>query len=202
MIIVVVLIVIVFFPKYFEKLLRKNHYKSKDNIVQKYIIPNLNSSKILDFGSGSGALNHSLKSKINCDILSVDIKDTNEYGDSPLIYDGKTLPIRDNDYDVVICLFVLHHIPNQLNILDELIRVCGKRLIIMEDCKDTIIDNCLTYLHGFSSYGKCHDCFHSSKEWEQIFREKRLKIKDIVDIPRSIMPIYPVCRKLFVLDKF
>lgn len=77
-------------------------------------MPNLPSNikkiKILDFG----VLSESLKKLMpNNEIISLDIEDIHEYGDKPLIYDGKNIPLKDNSCDVVICLFVLHHIPHQ-----------------------------------------------------------------------------------------
>ena len=203
-IVISIIVLVIIFPSALEKFLRKNHYNSKNNLVKKYIIPNLpkNNKTILDVGSGSGAIAHCLKTNLKTnDILPLDIKDFHEYGDKPLIYNGENIPLSDNSYDTLTCLSVLHHIPNQDKILNELIRVSKKRLIIMEDWKESYLDNILTNIHSLSSYGKCQNCFHSKKEWKNIFESKGLKIKKMINIPKNIMPIYPVSRVLFILNK-
>ena len=205
LIIVLFVVIYIYKPNYIEKLLRKLHYRAKSRAVDDYIIPNISEVKhkdILDFGSGSGALSHSLENKLKeSNITSLDVEDKHEYGKSPIIYEGDKIPFNKDKFDIVICYSVLHHIPDQMKTLDELIRVCKKRLLIMEDCNDTALDKFLTWIHGYSSYGKCNDCFHSREEWIKIFRLKGLKIRRIINLPRSTLIIYPVCRRLFVLDK-
>lgn len=207
LLIFIFILVILFlcFPNIVESLLRKNHFKSKNDIVKKYIIPNIPKKfgpiKILDFGSGSGALSLALKNNMKCEVVPLDFKDVHEYGNKPILYDGYNIPFKDNQFDVVICIFVLHHIPHQMKIIDELKRVTKKRLLIMEDCNNTFVDKLLTFVHGYSSYGKCKKCFHSKDEWTKIFEKKKLKVKKIISVPRLMLPIYPVARSLFVLDK-
>jgi ubiquinone/menaquinone biosynthesis C-methylase UbiE len=201
---VVILLLIVIYPKPLELLLRKNHYISKQNIAINYILPHIPNKNVivLDFGSGSGALSDYIsKQLINSQVIPLDIEDVHEYGKKPTIYDGYKIPYKDNTFDVVICLFVLHHIPHQDKILDELIRICKGKLLIMEDCKDSTIDNILTKIHSHSSYGQCHNCFHSTRDWIRIFKSKDVKVDKVINVNRFMLPIYPVSRKLFLLDK-
>lgn len=205
--IIIFILIMILFPEFVECILRKNHYKSKQNIVEKYIAPNITNLdkkkiQILDFGSGSGALSQSLKIYSNkYNVTSIDVTDVHVYGNKPIIYDGYNIPALDNSYDIVVCLFVLHHIPHQNKILNEMIRVCKTRLLIMEDCRDTCLDSIMTTIHGYSSYGQCNNCFHSTDKWKQIFNSKGLTVNKIISLPRLLLPIYPVSRKLFVLDK-
>ena len=202
---IIIILILILFPGPLEHFLRKNHYKSKESLVEEYIIPNLTPQPktILDFGSGSGALSDILSKKIDypVNIIPLDVSDVHEYGQKPLIYDGKKIPLPDKSVDIVICLFVLHHIPHQNEIIDELIRVCRNRLIIMEDCTNTYFDKFLTMIHAFSSYGKCYNCFHSTKEWEQIFESKGLKVNKTIQLSRMMLPIYPVQRTAFDLRR-
>lgn len=97
---------------------------------------------VLDFGSGRcelskllGARNHTT----NVDIFK-GCKDTD-------VYDGHTLPYDDDSFDVVVSMFVLHHIPHHESIVRELTRVARKRIIVVEDYPITMYDRLVSKLH-------------------------------------------------------
>lgn len=53
----------------------------------------------------------------------------------PIIYDGKTLPFKDQSFDLCYICTVLHHATNPEQIIKEAARV-AKQIIIVEDVYD------------------------------------------------------------------
>jgi len=95
-------------------------------------------TNVLDFGAGRCELSAYLKNRNY--VTSVDIykgcKDA-------VVYDGHTLPFVDDAFDVVVCMFVPHH----REIIQELKRVCAKRIIIIEDMPQTLYQYVISKLH-------------------------------------------------------
>ena len=66
--------------------------------------------KVLDIGSGNGGLSLLLKNN-NINISNVDIKNKSFFKEIDIvIYDGKTFPFEDKQFDTVQIITVLHHI--------------------------------------------------------------------------------------------
>ncbi len=100
------------------------------------ILNNADKGSILDVGSGRGFLCKNLKRKYKNTVVSgIDIVISNELKNHQDInfFEGNisTLPFEDNSFDVVICTHVLEHILDFRKSLNELSRVCSKRLIIV-----------------------------------------------------------------------
>ncbi len=88
--------------------------------------------KILDIGSGNGAVVHLLR-KEGFDVTGTDVVAKSKMEDvQPIVSSGDKLPFKDKEFDTVLLLTMLHHTPNPDAILKEAQRV-GKRLIVMED---------------------------------------------------------------------
>lgn len=88
--------------------------------------------RILDICAGSCEI---AKILINngFQVKPIDVVNKSIYKDfSPIIYDGKRLPFKDNSFDVVLLITVLHHTKNPEEILREAARV-ATRIIVMED---------------------------------------------------------------------
>jgi 2-polyprenyl-3-methyl-5-hydroxy-6-metoxy-1,4-benzoquinol methylase len=99
-------------------------------------------TNVLDFGAGRCELGAYLKNRNY--VTSVDIYKGCE---DAVVYDGHTLPFADDAFDVVVCMFVLHHIPHHRQIIQELKRVCAKRIIIIEDMPQTVYQYVISKLH-------------------------------------------------------
>ena len=94
--------------------------------------------RILDAGCGEGFITNLIAANIqNADIIGL------EYADEALEIARKmnpqltyvqgniyNMPFKDNAYEVVICTEVLEHLEHPESALKELMRVCGKYLII------------------------------------------------------------------------
>ncbi len=159
-----------------------------------------NGDKILDFGSGSSCLKkklNRLKNK-NIEVISIDVKDFSKC-DSPIIYDGKNIPLDDKSVDVSVCSFVLHHTSIHEHLLKELKRVSKRLVIIMEDIPQTSFDKILIESHLKCHWG--HGSYKSKEEWIQLL--SKYFIVNYIEIPRLEFPFahrplfYPIKRICF-----
>ena len=134
--------------------------------IEKYINPG---ETILDFGSGRCNIEKFFMNRnkvVNIDIYK-GCKNT-------IVYDGKSLPFKDNQFDVVLCMFVLHHIPNQKQIIEELKRVCKNKLIIIEDNPQGEIQKFISSIHYlfFKQPPSYIKYMHTPDEWCDIIGKK------------------------------
>ncbi len=100
------------------------------------ILENAMGDSILDVGSGRGFLCKKLKERYpNSSITGTDIIIEDELQRSTDIKyiqsDIRKLPFEDNSFDTVVCSHVLEHIIYFSDALQELKRICRKRLIIV-----------------------------------------------------------------------
>ena len=196
MILLLLFLLYVLLVPYLEKHQRTRDFKHKEKLVNRYILPFVNKEDlILDVGSGSGSISKILNAE------PLDVVDLHEVGIPPTIFDGKNIPYADHTFDVVLSISVLHHTQDQKKLLEELKRVSKDKIIIFEDVPDSFIDSCLCRIHSLSAYGRCSECFHTTNEWYRIFNYHGLRINKVLDVPRSYSLLYPVKRKMFILNK-
>ena len=90
---------------------------------------------LLDFGCGDLSLGRELHGEFpNLAITGVDVVDSGARADGIVftLYDGKTLPFRNNAFDVSISYHVFHHCRDPRAAFGELARVTKKKLLIVE----------------------------------------------------------------------
>ena len=104
-------------------------------LVIKGLLDMINKEKInvLDYGSGTGNLSAKFL-KFNCDVTACDIsKKSLDFLEKKMghsanlktkLFNGERLPFDDNSFDIVATYSVLHHIPDYLSAVSEMIRVC------------------------------------------------------------------------------
>lgn len=154
----------------------------------------------LDIGAGTGRFSKYLKNQGH-HVIPVDVVDKSKVDLGFKIYDGKTLPLQDKYVDTSILMFVLHHAQNQLELLNEAIRVTKKYIIIGEDVMENVVDKILGGIHlNTSPWSKAVNSFHTEKDWINIFCLMKLKLVHVVRIPKYIYPVYPVSRSIYVLE--
>jgi len=90
-------------------------------------------------------------------------------------YDGTTIPFGDNEFDVVLSGFILHHADDPMAVLREMKRV-GKRVVVSEDNVDGFLAHFSTLLmHEAMAYtlkmGFQRDGFRTTANWESMFAE-------------------------------
>jgi ubiquinone/menaquinone biosynthesis C-methylase UbiE len=136
---------------------------------------------ILDIGSGSCNVSEIL-SKRQYKVVSLDVQNLSFVKSlSPLLYNGKRIPFRDDSFDVSLILAVLHHTTTPENIIKEAGRV-SKKIIIIEDIYSTKFQKYLTYF--FDSLSNLEIIGHPHKNqndegWKKTFKKLGLKLIDV-----------------------
>jgi len=157
--------------------------------------------KCLDIGSGSGRFAKFLWSKGH-NVNAIDVVNKSEHPEIDLtIFDGKSIPFKDKEFETSILMFVLHHTDYTKELLKECIRVTSKRIIIGEDIMVNTLDRILGNIHlGTSPWSKSRNGFKTDKGWQRLFVKNNLKLVKTVTISRCAYPVYPVQRKIYVLE--
>jgi SAM-dependent methyltransferase len=87
----------------------------------------------LDFGSGDGWFAQELQQqKLVERVTAVDVHRRPRVLVEPTMYDGHTLPFADRSFDLGYAVDVLHHAPDPLEALGELLR-CTRRYLLLKD---------------------------------------------------------------------
>jgi len=183
----------------YTKLFRKNydHFIShKYETIKKYYGQNC-----LDIGAGYGHFSAFLHENGH-NVTAIDVTNKFQHKLNFIQFDGKSIPLKDNEVDTSIIMFVLHHTDNQMELLEETCRVTQGYIIIGEDIMKSAVDKVFGNIHlNTSPWAKSNNLFHSTDKWMKIFLELKLELVQTVIIPRNTYPVYPVNRSIFVLKK-
>ena len=115
--------------------------------LKKLIVENNISGKALDFGCGDGFFCENLnKEESLTDITPIDVVERKNALVEPEIYDGKTLPYLDNQFDLVYAIDVIHHSPHPIESIREICRCSGKWILIKDHVYDAAIGKLVLYL--------------------------------------------------------
>jgi len=137
-------------------------------------------SRVLDIGCGNGYLAKLIAENKKAKVTCVDIEDFNQTDIPTVIFDGIHLPFKDNQFEVVILSYVLHHSEFQEELLAEAARVCRGKIIIYEDETIDGGEKIMALAHEkiynflWDQDGKV--TYHSPEEWREIFEQNNLKI--------------------------
>ncbi len=96
----------------------------------------------------------------------------------PTLYDGDSMPFKDDQFDTSLILFVLHHTPDPAKVLAEAKRV-SKKIIILEDIVTSPAHKSLTAVLDSLMNLEFYDQPHtnkSDKEWRTVFENLGLKL--------------------------
>lgn len=158
-------------------------------------------ARILNVGSGDGVLSQYLR-ELGYIVEDLDIRSYSVTGVEPIIYDGVTIPFDNNTFDAVLCIYVLHHVDHQKELLGEMSRVSKGQLIVAEDVGEHPVHSVFMLGHSLLGIvrnwgGSCK--FQKLETWEEIFEDTSLDVQSNVRVPgRSF---YPVTHHLFLLNK-
>lgn len=167
---IVIFIVTTIFVVYKDVMNRNKYFEEIKQYIPKF-------TNVLDFGSGRCELRTYLKNRNY--VTSVDIYAGCDEAD---VYDGYKLPYADDSFDVVVCMFVLHHIPHHREIIEELKRVCARRIILVEDMPQTFYQHLISKLHYlfFRQPMSTIENMHSPETWCELLEDRgSCKIKQL-----------------------
>jgi len=166
-----------------------------------YIKP---SDIILDVGSGIGLVAELISQKTGAHVVCLDVTQDNHALRKPIFFDGKSMPFYDEAFTVCICCFVLHHVPFQKELLEEMKRVTKSRIIILEDVVENTTDRFLAFLHKVYSGFRYHSFyarFRNDLDWRRLFAVCGLRVDKDSDIEKTREITYPVSRRCYLLSK-
>lgn len=90
-------------------------------------------TRALDFGSGDGWFAQEFwRAGIAADIVTVDVLRRDHCHVEPLLYSGERLPFEDRAFDLTYSIDVLHHCPDPLARLRDLLR-CTREHVLIKD---------------------------------------------------------------------
>lgn len=156
----------------------------------------------LDVGSGFGHFSAFLAAE-GISVTALDIVDKGEHPEiETVLFDGRNIPYDAKSFDTTIAMFVLHYSDDPLQLLGEIGRVTKSRIIIGEDITDSYLDKVLSRLHMLTTaWGhRQSGIFHSNFEWQKIFVGLNWRLIETVELPRQLMPSYPIHRRVYVVE--
>lgn len=180
--------------------MKDDRFRNEEYFFQrKYIV-----HRCLDFGSGKGSFTKFLRTRGH-KVIPVDIENhCEDKSVAPTRYDGHVIPFRDDYFETSFCLFVLHHLANQSQILKKLGRVTSQYIIVAEDILELKIDTIICDLHLHAKEGLWNppglkDIFHSDEKWNEIFKQSNLSLESKYRMLRFKIISHPILRMIYVL---
>lgn len=173
------------------------------------LLPHIASTDaVLDIGCGEAYVTAGLARRAR-DTWGADIVDLRRaHVPNFLKYDGVTLDVPSDRFDVVVLSFVLHHVPNELKpkLVGEARRVCRRTLLVIEDTPRNAFDRWTSNRHGETYRKKIGSDasfgFYSQPEWEQFFAREKLEVCESRTLSRLCRdPFQPYARSFFVLRR-
>jgi ubiquinone/menaquinone biosynthesis C-methylase UbiE len=184
----------------------------RENEEGRRIAPHLEPGQsLLDLGAGTGFMARWLRDHSGVRPTLTDLVNyPNRDPELAFIHqrDPGHVPVDAGSFDVVLLMFVLHHMPrteDQERLLDEAVRIAKRRVIVAEDTPTSRVDHLfnvawdwvLNLRHGVPT----PFTFRSVDAWEQSFKERDLSIAHV----ETYRPLWPTLgmyhHTLFVLDR-
>ena len=179
---------------------RLEEMKILDDIVQKISQDEGGRKlKVLDFGGGKGKTAAHMKQDPCVDTVeSIDIE-----AHAPHVkkYDGRTIPFPDASFDLSVCLYVFHHIPQTADLIQQLSRK-SSRMLIFEDLPERssvpLVSRITFGAHFLLFQQSVHTHLHHSKsEWRRLLQEewgitvlKEFRIPPTAALPYERVALY------------
>lgn len=157
----------------------------RENEVGRRLVPFLCADdRVLDYGGGTGRISLYLKRRVGVEPFLTDLVDYRRTGLPFLLQtDPFSVPVPDSSFDVVLLLFVLHHVPvyeDQLRVLREARRISRSRVLLIEDTPFSAVDLAmniawdwiLNIRHGVPK----PFTFRSADKWVEVFGSEGLRV--------------------------
>lgn len=170
-----------------------NFFIHEASFLQKIAKNNIRNINVLDFGGGNMCQFQKYFSRFQCstqfNVTTLDIQSKKHSLNNNYVYvkyDGLTIPYCDDYFDVVICNFVLHHIPvkNRNRIFSEISRVCKHKLIILEDILHDDVGTMISKLNFMCSRQSPNMTkhMHDKNQWINIMSHYKFKATNGINL--------------------
>jgi ubiquinone/menaquinone biosynthesis C-methylase UbiE len=145
----------------------------------KRIVPHLDrEDRILDVGAASCTVTEWLMER-DLKVVPLDVRNYSIVDSiSPMLYEGKIIPFKDDHFGASLILFVLHHTHEPEKLLKEAMRVSA-RIIVCEDVVLSPAHKWMTSMADMLINLEFDDQPHTNKsdvEWQALFRSLGLKL--------------------------
>lgn len=122
---------------------QKYVYSRRVEVLARHIAPLIpQNAKVLDIGCGDGLISSIISNmRKDISITGVDVLMRGKSYIEVRLFDGRTLPFENNEFNVVLFIDVLHHTTNQLELLEEAKRVASDVIIIKDHLNNNWFDN-------------------------------------------------------------
>ncbi len=157
-------------------------YSRRMTRLTELLLPLLKDSKnILDVGCGDGKIDsYILEQDKNVTIRGIDVLVRPDTYIDVMEYDGKTIPYKDNSFDTIMIVDVLHHTDDPKAIVAELARVSSRYVIIKDHVKSGIISyiklRAMDYVGNAHYHVRLPYNYQTEKQWRCIFETNDLKV--------------------------
>jgi ubiquinone/menaquinone biosynthesis C-methylase UbiE len=184
----------------------------RENEVGRKVAPHLERGQsLLDLGAGTGFISRWLKERTGVEPTLTDVVSYhNREKDLPFIHldDPFRVPVEDGSFEVVMLLFVFHHVAgfdDQERLLDEAVRIARRRIVVLEDTPqarlDLLFNKGWDWLLNRRHRVPCPFTFRTADEWTGLFKARDLAIAHA----ETYRPTWPTLKtyphSLFVLDR-
>ncbi len=137
---------------------------------------------VLDLGAGEGYVGEEIQRQRGSVVQLMDVIDMNRVGLPFQMYDGETLPVKDDSVDCTVLYFVLHHTRDPDRVISEALRVSRTSVIVVESVyrngwEHFLLQTLDPLANRIRSFGKMKDqeeflSFRTAADWETLFREQ------------------------------
>jgi len=160
--------------------------------------------RVLDLGCGFGDVSRVLIDRKQCKCTLVDVDNFSLNSElEVIICHGKRLAFKDDQFDTVLLIQVLHHCADPKQVLSEAARVSKGKVIIIEDVYNGLWERTRTSLIdgllNFEFLGR-----HKNKpvsEWLKLFRRLNLKIISQKEFTTRFLEAFQLREAVFILKE-
>jgi len=168
-------------------------YGRRINVLARHLAELLpRDTSVLDVGSGDGLLARKVMDlRPDLRIRGVDVLPRAESHIPVDMFDGRTLPFTDREFDVVMMVDVLHHASDQRRLLREMVRV-SKRTVVIKDhiVRGALAWRTLVFMDwvGNARYGVALPYAYWTKaQWDTAYADVGLRVSE----SREHLGLYP-----------
>jgi SAM-dependent methyltransferase len=165
------------------------------------LAPLLKDSKVvLDVGTSCGRLAKNIKIKLDIKFVGVDTHIQPKTFVPIIIGDGKKLPFKENSFDCVMIIDVLHHDNNPQKIIEEAKRVSKNYILIKDHYWDTKMDlallRCIDYICNRPYGVNLPYSFFDTLSWVDLIKNNGLAIAKAQKFRNKFDPCKHIILKL------